>query len=147
MTLNERIVKEANRWLGVPYQHRSASRYGCDCTGLIIGIMQALGYMQGYKLRMYPKDWNLHDMADNHIEEEILKVADKITGPAVPGDIVLFKYELQKFVAHIGIVTENRQFIHCWEKSGRVQLSSIEPWAKRLSAVYRFNEDKMSGYN
>jgi len=146
MTLNEKIVEESKRWLGVPYQHRSKSKFGCDCTGLIIGVMQALGYMKSYKMRLYPKDWNMHGMADNHIEEEISRVADKITGPAMAGDIVLFQYEEQEYPAHIGIVLENQMFIHCWKKSGHVQISSFRPWAKKSKAVYRFNEQKLRCY-
>ena len=146
LTLNEEIIKEAKTWLGVKYQHRSATKFGCDCTGLIIGIMQELGHLKSYKLRNYPIDWNLHGGADNHITEQLEKVADKVTTGFKPGDIVLFKFKLQKFVAHIGIAVGDGQFIHCWKNSGKVQLSSMFQWHPRLDGVYRFSETKLAKF-
>jgi len=140
--MNYEIVQEAETWLGVKYQHRSCSKFGCDCTGLIVGVMKSLGHIKDYTLRNYPKDWNMHAMADNHIEEEISKFADKVSKP-VQGDIVLFKFKHQKFVAHIGILLEDGLFIHSWEKAGRVQISSMSRWKSHVDSYYRFNEDKV----
>jgi cell wall-associated NlpC family hydrolase len=137
------IVKE---WkdLGVKYEHRGTSRRGCDCTGLIIGALQEMGYMRDYKLRNYPLDWNLHAKADNHIVEEVEKVADEIRIPSI-GDLALFTFG--KCVAHVGVVIENGLFIHCFVDGGKVKPSSLwnSRWTKRLFKFYRLNEDRLNG--
>ena len=143
MDLNKRIIEEVMKWKGVKYQHRSTTKQGCDCTGLIVGVMQALGYIKSYKMRKYPSDWNLHSMADNYILEEIEKFADKVSDMK-SGDIVLFRFG--KCIAHAGILLENKLFIHNHKKAGRCNLSSIRgvnKWAERLMGTYRFNIDKL----
>ncbi len=147
MSLNTQIVKEAETWKGVDYRHRGFTKTGCDCTGLLIGILQSLGYIRDYQTRIYSFDWNLHANADNRIEEELSKVADEIPkGQKQPGDIVLFLFELQRFVAHIGIYIGKNLFIHCWERSKKCQVSPLvngNIWVRRLVKVYRFNADKL----
>lgn len=129
--------------LGVRYQHRGITRKGCDCTGLVIGILQELGYMKNYKLRIYPPDWNLHAFADDHIVKEVEKVADKIVKPDI-GDLVLFYFG--KCVAHIGIIIENGLFIHCHRSSKKCVVSSLHnsQWTKRISGYYRLNEGRLN---
>jgi len=143
MSLNEDIVKEALTWIDTPYQHRSATKQGCDCTGLIIGVMQTLGYMKDYKLRNYPKDWNLHSMADNYIVDEIEKFTDKIFDMR-SGDIVLFRFG--KCIAHAGILLENKLFIHSHVKAKKCNVSLMKnnEWSKRFVGAYRFNLKKVA---
>ena len=143
MGLNERIVEEAIKWKGVKYQHRSTTKQGCDCTGLVVGVMQALGYMKNYEMRNYPSDWNLHSMADNYILEEIKRFADRVVDMK-SGDIILFRFG--KCIAHAGILLENRLFIHNHKNAGKCNLSSLSganKWARRFVGAYRFNIDKL----
>lgn len=143
MDLNKQVTEEAIKWKGVKYQHRSATKQGCDCTGLIVGVMQALGYMKNYKMRKYPSDWNLHAMADNYILEEIERFADKISDMR-SGDIILFRFG--KCVAHAGILLENRLFIHNHKRAEKCTLSSMRRngrWLERFVGAYRFNIDKI----
>lgn len=37
------IARTASGWLGVPYRHQGRSRYGCDCAGLVVGVLAELG--------------------------------------------------------------------------------------------------------
>lgn len=144
--LRTRLCSIAKEWkdLGVHYEHRGTSRKGCDCTGLIIGTLQEMGYLKDYKLRNYPRDWNLHAKADNHIVEEVEKIADEIKVPDV-GDLSLFTFG--KCVAHIGIVIEHGLFIHSYMASEKVKVSSLwnSRWSKRIFGFYRLNEDKLNG--
>lgn len=144
--LRTHLCNLAKEWekLHVRYEHRGTSRRGCDCTGLIIGALQEMGYMKEYELRKYPPDWNLHAKADNHIVEEVEKVADKIETPDI-GDLVLFYFG--KCVAHIGVIIENDLFIHSFVTAKRCKVSSLwnSPWTKRIAYFYRLNEDKLNG--
>jgi cell wall-associated NlpC family hydrolase len=137
--------------LNVPYEHRGTTRRGCDCTGLIIGALRELGYLRDYKLRNYPRDWNLHAKADNHIVEEVEKVADKVSTSDI-GNLVLFHFG--KCVAHIGVVIENGLFIHCFLTAGKCTTSSLwnSLWTKRMvkdengkPIFYELNETKLNG--
>ena len=143
--LRTHLCNAAKVWkdLGVKYQHRGTTRYGCDCTGLIIGILQELGYIKDYKLRIYPRDWNLHAFADDHIMEELGKVTDKIANPDI-GDLVVFYFG--RCAAHVGIVVENGLFIHCHRISGKCTVSSLwnSSWTKRIVNFYRLNEFKLN---
>jgi len=145
MIFGERIVAEAKNWLGVKYQHRGISKRGCDCTGLIIGVLQSLSYMPGYKLREYPKDWNLHAGAGDYIREEISKVADKVNDSSKQaGDILLFRFG--KCIAHCGIFIGKAVFVHCYLGSGKVCKSVLAPqgqWNSRLAETYRINESRL----
>ena len=143
--LRTQLCSKAKIWknLKVPYQHRGASRRGCDCTGLVIGILRELGYLKEYVIRKYPQDWNLHAMADNYILEELSKFAVAVESPEI-GDLVLFYFG--KCVAHVGIVIENGLFIHCYRKS-RCKTSKLHKsqWTNRVFGYYRLNEDKLNG--
>jgi NlpC/P60 family putative phage cell wall peptidase len=144
-TLNERIVEEAKGWIGVPYQHRSWSKFGCDCTGLIIGIMKALGFGPDYQVRLYPLDWCLHDMADNHLLEEISKYTNRIPkAHIIPGDILLFKWG--KCASHMGILIEDNIFIHTLIRQKVKKTPLINSTHKRhLVGAFRMDENKMRG--
>ena len=144
MDLNQQICKAVKRWkiLEVPYEHRGFSRNGCDCTGLIIGVLKEMGYIKSYRPRSYSLDWNLHSGADNYIVDVISKVTDEIKNPK-PGDAVLFYFG--RCVAHAGVVIENGLFVHCNKLSKKCRASSLwnSPWTKRIFSFYRFNESKL----
>lgn len=139
------LCRLAKEWLGVKYEHRGTTRNGCDCTGLIIGILREMGYLKNYKLRNYSKDWNLHAGADNHIMEEVEKVSNKIENPD-SGDLVLFS--IGKCVAHVGLIVESDLFIHCYVKSRKCVVSRFKEseWTKRIVGFYRLDEDKLNGF-
>jgi len=143
--LRIRLCSIAKEWknLGVKYEHRGTTRNGCDCTGLVIGVLKEMGYFKNYKLRNYPLDWNLHAGADNYIMEEVVKIADRIEEPDI-GDLVLFY--IGRCIAHIGVVIEHDLFIHCYMTSRKCVISSLinSRWTKRIAGFYRLNEDKLN---
>ena len=146
MELNEQIVIEVKKWVGVKYQHRSITKFGCDCTGLLIGVMQSLGYAKKYKLRMYPRDWNLHSMANNYVVKEIEKVATKVVGKKQPGDLILF--DEGKCTSHIGIMIEGDLFVHSLRKNRKCVIGKLtnSRWSKRVANYYRLNLEKIKRY-
>lgn len=136
------IVEEWER-LGVPYVHRGFRRTGCDCTGLIIGGLQELGFLRNYKLRIYPSDWNLHAGAGDYIRQELACAADPVNGPPRRGDIVLFNFG--RCVAHAGIIVKPGVFCHCHRAAGKVRrgLLRTPKWRSRLADIWRLNEQKV----
>jgi len=146
MEIGERIAREALNWIGVPYQHRAMTKNGCDCTGLILGVLKTLGYLGNYKVREYPIDWNLHGMADDHIRDELLKVTNEISGSEklLKGDILLFWFG--RCVSHIGIYIGDRQFVHSWRNAKKCKIAPLmnkNGWASRFDSAYRFDSKKL----
>ncbi|MCE5185070.1 MAG: NlpC/P60 family protein [Planctomycetaceae bacterium] len=140
--LKKSIAENAVTWKGVVYQHRGYTRGGCDCTGLLIGILQELGFVRDYQLRKYPMDWNLHAGAGNYIVDELSKFAAPVTLPQ-PGDIALFRFG--RCIAHVGIVLGKGTFIHSHINAGACGISSLynSPWTKRLAGFYEIREDAL----
>ena len=147
MTLNERIVIEAKTWLGVPYKHMGTRKTGCDCTGFLLGVARSSGFLTEYKMRKYPKDWNLHGMADDIILRELQKVSNRIRKKeAIPGDVLVFKWG--RCESHVGILLENKTFIHI-TKNSNCNISSLKDSIhfKRWVATFRADEDLIGGYH
>ncbi len=150
LALQEAFALEARRWIEVKYRHRGTTMNGADCTGLLIGIAQRLGYLRNYELRMYPKDWNLHAGAGNYICEELEKVGDQIpNNECGNGDIPIFRFG--KCLAHAGIIVDmsKRLMVHSFLTSRRCEYAILRNsiWSKRWIKTYRFSSEKMAKYN
>lgn len=150
--LQEKFKKEAIIWAKekVPYLHRGVTKLGCDCTGLIIGIIKSLGYAGSYTLREYPLDWNLHSGRGNYIEEELNKVADEISmDKMVEGDILAFYFAT--CLAHTGILVNknNTMFVHSLVTSKKCEFAILKNsmWTKRFKKVFRLNDQKIKGFS
>ncbi len=142
---------EAVKWAEakVRYLHRGFSKFGCDCTGLIIGIAREIGYLGKYDLRIYPPDWNLHSGAGNYIIEELEKVANEIPkNEIVEGDILIFR--LAKCLAHVGILVnkDNGMFVHSLVTSKKCTYGILKNsgWGKRWEKAYRLDIEKMKRF-
>jgi cell wall-associated NlpC family hydrolase len=148
--LNNKIAALAAEYAaaGVRYQHRGTSRRGCDCTGLIVGILQELGYLRGFVLRPYPPDWNLHAAAGNQVVEEIEAIADRVNKKeAIAGDIAVIFWG--RCPAHAGVVVHGPtrpMMVHAYSSAGKCQYAMLvkSPWAKRWHRAYRLSEDKLA---
>jgi len=152
MNLQESFKQEAIKWADakVKYLHRGVSKFGCDCTGLIIGICRSLGYLGAYKLRDYPPDWNIHAGRGNHIEEELNKVANEIRQEEMEeGDILVFYFFT--CLAHVGILVNknNGMFVHSLVTSKRCEYAIYKNsmWSSRFKKVFRLDPIKMEQFH
>lgn len=143
--LREKLASIAMKWIGVPYEHRGTTRKGCDCTGILIGIAGEMGFLEGYELRQYPVQWNLHSGAGNQVIEEIERFAERIeNAEAGPGDIAVMRFG--RCPAHCGIIVDdNGLMVHSLKTNGRVTYGMLRNsmWSKRWCATYRINEEKL----
>jgi cell wall-associated NlpC family hydrolase len=147
MTLQEQLAIKAEEWgkVGVKYQHRAWSRYGCDCTGFLLGILQELGYARTYVPRVYPPDWNAHEMASDFLAQEGKRYGKRIPiSTTERGDIVLFQIG-KKCLDHMGIYLGNNMFMHARIAAGKVQRGMLvnSPWSKRWKCTYRIDARKV----
>ena len=141
-----KFIDIAKSWIGVPYRHRGLSRQGCDCTGLLFGVLREMGLTKDYKLRDYPIDWNLHSGAGNYIEEELVKGADEISKEVVrPGDLCLFAFGRKGCLSHLGIIIKPGLFLHTHRGAGCVKYGSLinSEWTIRWVKTYRLNNAKI----
>lgn len=146
-TLNEQIVKEAKTWIGVNFQHHGASKFGCDCSGLIIGVLNAIGYLRNYKRIKYPKDWNFHGMAKGYFKDELLKFSNIVPlHKAKIGDVLLFQWG--NCPSHTAWLMEDDMFLNAQAKV-KVHLTplSSNKHRKRLRYVFRLDEEKLKEFN
>lgn len=162
MSLQTDIAVEAQKWanLKVRYIHRGITLKGCDCSGLLVGILKNLGYLVNFVMPAYPFDWNMHDCKHNYLTEFIPLYCDLVwTRPEEnkknkkkikinwrnfkPGDVLLFKYG--KVISHAGIlIDESGLFAHCYFPVGTKYSTLIgAKWNSRLVEVWRVNEGKV----
>ena len=90
------FVRVASRYMGTPYVWGGESKYGFDCSGFIIRVMQDLGY------KTLP-----HSAA-----EQFTYGIPIAKGNLKPGDLVFFANTYKPGVSHVGIFIGRNRFIH-----------------------------------
>ena len=109
----DQLVKEAKKYLGVPYAWGGSSPNGFDCSGFLNYVFDK------------GSDINLPRTVS-----EIYKEGTKVSKPEV-GDIVFFE-TYKPGASHAGIYIGNDQFIHSSSSKG-VSITSMDNsyWSKR----------------
>ncbi len=109
----DQLVKEAKKYLGVPYAWGGSSPNGFDCSGFLNYVFDK------------SSDINLPRTVS-----EIYKEGTKVSKPEV-GDIVFFE-TYKPGASHAGIYIGNDQFIHSSSSKG-VSITSMDNsyWSKR----------------
>ncbi|MEM9049146.1 MAG: NlpC/P60 family protein [Pseudomonadota bacterium] len=141
-SFDNRIVAEARRWIGTPYQHQASCQgAGADCLGLIRGVWRAIYGCEPVAVPAYTPDW-----AEISGDEVMLAEAAAHCG-SVPqyamraGDLLVFRMRRAAVAKHLGILAgrpEGWSVIHAY--SGRaVAESALGPaWRRRIAGVFRF---------
>lgn len=145
MSVAERAVAEARRWIGTPYRHQAAARgAGADCLGLVRGVWRALHGHEPEAVPPYTPDWS------EPLREEVLWQAALRhlrprpgTAPA-HGDVILFRMREGAVAKHLGIAALDGAgpgFIHAYCGHGVVESPLSGPWARRIVACFAFPEE------
>jgi NlpC/P60 family putative phage cell wall peptidase len=155
---NPRVVKEARRWIGTPYQHQASCRsVGCDCLGLIRGIWRALYQSEPEQPPAYSMDW-----AEPQGEEQLWRAARRhlIAKPlsaAAIGDVLLFRMRAGTVAKHLGVqpqlsceadagscaaVFAGAAFIHAYSGHGVVESAQTRSWQRRIVGRFTFPEEQ-----
>lgn len=116
--ISETILAQYHAWKGVPHRTGGHSRRGVDCSGLMIAV-----FRDAFSL----------DLPRTSREQSRLGLAIK-PQERRPGDLVFFK---DRGRDHIGVVVDQRRFLHTSYSSG-VTLSEFDSyWNPRLKHVRR----------
>lgn len=133
----DRIVAEAQRWIGTPYRH-SADVFGVgvDCAMILVRVFCDLGLVPEFDPRPYATDWHLHRSEEKYLGG-VMRYAVKVDEPQ-PGDVALFKFG--RCLSHGGIVdqiTPEITMIHADLNAGCVERTEVRRWADRLAGYWR----------
>lgn len=144
MTISNDIVEQARSWLGTPFHHQARLKgKGCDCLGLIIGVVDELGLkdmhgnpLAGYDEITYPKEPN-----GAYLTEKLTSLLDEVPIMDVrAGDLALFK--VRENPQHLAILSDYEGglgMIHSFAPSRRVVEHRLDDdWKSRLLKVYRW---------
>ncbi len=118
MIAREDIISEARTWIGTPWRHQGRLKgIACDCAGLIIGVMDAIGvpYQDIEAYDRHPDGRMLQATCDAQMTRAPL---DKIN----IGDVVLMAWS-KNIPQHLGIIGTHESglsIIHAYAPSRKV---------------------------
>ncbi len=107
-TIGQKIVNQAEKYLGVPYVWGGTTTKGFDCSGFTQYVFKEMGY-------------SLKRTAAQQLTN-----GTAVTGELKPGDLVFFKntYKTNKAASHVGIYIGNNMFLHAG--GSKVQITSLD---------------------
>ncbi len=137
--LGELVLAEAMTWVGTPYRHQGRRKgVGCDCSGLVLGVWQAI-YCSVFEVpAAYSQDWG-----ESGGEEMMFDIASqnfiaKQSRDLTVGDLILFRWRPHLPAKHCGIAASGDSFVHAYEGHA-VAVSPIGgPWRRRIAGVFAF---------
>ncbi len=136
--LQARIRAEALRWRGTPFHHHADLRgVGCDCIGLVVGVLRAAGLVPGdCRLPSYSADFMMH-RDDEVLLAGLREHCREVQTPEV-GDILVYRYG--RAASHCGFYLGEGNLIHAVSRHEvRVEAMSSPALASRFVGAFRLN--------
>lgn len=113
-----RLVAEAESWIGTPYHTGGRLKgVGVDCLTFVVCAFESAGLIDHIDIPHYPPDWHLHRDDERYLEG-VLKFADEVARPPVPGDLVMWR--IARGFAHGAIVVDWPCIVHAEMQARRV---------------------------
>lgn len=144
MTQAHNIATQARTWLGTPFHHQARLKgKGCDCLGLIIGVVDELGLVdsRGQPLAGYDEVTYSKEPDGAYLTQKLTALLDEApVAQAQPGDLALFT--VRDNPQHLAILTDYEGglgMIHCYAQARRVVEHRLDDdWRQRLVKVFRW---------
>jgi murein DD-endopeptidase / murein LD-carboxypeptidase len=111
---DDKIIKTAEKYLGVRHCMGGTTMKCMDCYGLLVSVFASLGIFLP------------HNSEEQARFGKIITRTDELK----KGDLVFFirTYETHYFITHSGIYAGNNKFIHASAKNGVIITSINDPW-------------------
>lgn len=146
MTIANDIVAEARTWLGTPFHHQARLKgKGCDCLGLIVGVVDTLGLedANGKKLAAYDEVTYSREPDGAYLTAKLTGLLDEVpAAEARAGDLALFR--IRENPQHLAILTDYEGglgMIHSFAPSRRVVEHRLDDeWKSKMIKVFRWQQ-------
>jgi cell wall-associated NlpC family hydrolase len=103
------VIREANKFVGVPYRNGGTTANGLDCSGLVVVVYEKFG------------------IAMPRTSHEQAKFGTKIERSSLePGDLVFFRTSGSTKITHVGIYSGDGEFIHASTRSKSVKYDRLD---------------------
>lgn len=138
------IIDEARTWIGVPFSHQGHIRAGCDCAGLIRGILMALNQMP-QDVSQWPGVQQFIGYARQPDGRSFIAACRTYLTEIDPleaqaGDVVAIRFT--KYPQHSGILVPyvgGLGIVHALSSVGKVVEHRLDDrWRKRITHAYAF---------
>ena len=103
------VVREADKFLGVPYRSGGTTQGGVDCSGLVVTVYQKFGIAM-------PRTSQDQSDFGQQIDRSNLQ----------PGDLVFFRTSGNTNITHVGIYSGGGEFIHASTRSKQVKYDRLD---------------------
>lgn len=142
----KQIVSQARTWIGTPFHHQARLKgKGCDCLGLIVGVVDELGLKDrnGVRLATYDEVTYSKEPDGAYLARKLTGLLEEVpVAEARAGDLGLFK--VRENPQHLAIFTDYEGtlgMIHCYAQARRVVEHRLDAdWKSRLVKVYRWQQ-------
>ena len=146
MTISQNIVAQARTWLGTPFHHQARLKgKGCDCLGLIVGVVDELELKDknGVRLAAYDEVTYSREPDGAYLTQKLTGLLAEIPfDEARAGDLALFK--VRENPQHLAILSNYEGtlgMIHSFAPSRRVVEHRLDDdWKLRLLKVFRWQQ-------
>lgn len=137
------IVTQARTWIGTPFHHQARLKgKGCDCLGLIVGVVDELGLKDkhGQPLAGYDEVTYSKEPDGAYLTEKLTALLDEVPiAEAQAGDLALFK--VRENPQHMAFLTDYENtlgMVHSYAPSSqaRVRMCTTR-WCRKKQAASR----------
>ncbi len=141
-----RVVEAARGWIGTPYQHQASLKgVGCDCLGLLRGIWREVAGAEPELPGPYATSWAESREPGMVPAEPLLEAARRHLlptpdGPALPGDVLAFRWRPHLAAKHLAILSGPGLMIHAHDGACVCEVAFSPWWRRHVAAAFRFPE-------
>jgi NlpC/P60 family putative phage cell wall peptidase len=133
------IVTAARAWVGTPYLHQGAARgVGCDCLGLVRGLLAELTGAALASPPPYSPDWAEARGRDTLLQAARRHLIERAPGGAEAGDVVVFRLRRDAMAKHAAVLAGGGRMIHAYSGHAVVEVAIGPWWRRRIAAAFSF---------
>jgi cell wall-associated NlpC family hydrolase len=118
--------------IGIPFETGGRGPDTFDCYGLCMHVVER-------DTGVRPPDYGA---PEDFARIQALMVSSAVFWKRIPyakpGSVVLLR--VGRFIAHCGVVINDSEFIHTWEKSGGVVRERLQLWTDRIFGFYEYSD-------